>query len=375
MPREDDRLHISGAPAAVAPGEAPFFSLIMPAYGVERYIMDSVADILCQTYCDFELIIVDDASPDRSAAIAEEVAGGDPRVSILHHEHNRGVSEARNTGIRAARGTWLMCPDPDDRYETDMLELVANALAESKCDLLVFAHTQEYFDAGGSYLYSNPMPIRDMRIDGKAEIGRIALELEKETHLGYPWNKAYRRSIIESFGLSFETVPYIEDILFNLDYLKHVEALAALSANPYRYAKRLAANLTNAADARYFDVHRRRIQEVRNMLVSRACFDEDAMAVLGSLYARYIMSALERNCSPAAGLTARERSDWLTALYDDSLFCEIIPHAQSDESRALSTCIWLLQTHNTPALLAAGRAIHIVRERSTTLYTKARSKR
>ena len=208
--------HSAATQGAGSPDRAPFFSLIMPAYGVERYIMDSVADILCQSWADFELIIVDDASPDRSASIAAEVCCSDPRVKILHHETNRGVSEARNTGIREACGTWLLFPDPDDRYDTDMLERVARAIEETDAQLIVFAHSQEYFDADGRFLYSNAMPLDDETVSGREAVGRAALALEKGTHLGYPWNKAYRADIVRECGLAFETVPYIEDILFNI---------------------------------------------------------------------------------------------------------------------------------------------------------------
>ena len=347
----------------------------MPVYGVERYIMDSLADVLCQSFDDFELIIVDDASPDDSAAIAEELASGDPRVRILHHEANRGVSEARNTGIDAARGRWLMFPDPDDRYDVDMLAIVHRALVDADPDLLIFGHTQEYFGPGGSFLYDNPLPLIDAVYTSTQDIGREALHLEQQTHLGYPWNKAYRTSLIKKGNLRFETVPFIEDITFNLDYLRNVKALATISAAPYRYAKRIAANLTNAHDPRYFAAHRRRIDDVRTMLMERDCYDEAAKRILGALFARYILSALERNCATDSEMNLRARRLWIEELYHDPLFCELIPAAEAEESRELALCLSLLKARNTPALLAAGRGIHIIRSTSTSAYTKARSKR
>lgn len=347
----------------------------MPVYGVERYIMDSLADVLCQSFDDFELIIVDDASPDDSAAIAEELASGDSRVRILHHEANRGVSEARNTGIDAAQGCWLMFPDPDDRYDAGMLATVHRALVDANPDLLIFGHTQEYFGPDGSFLYENPLPLVDATYGTMQDIGREALRLEQQTHLGYPWNKAYRTSIVKEGALRFETVPFIEDIAFNLDYLRSVNTLATISAAPYRYAKRVSANLTNAHDPRYFAAHRRRIDDVRAMLVEHDCYDEAAKRILGALFARYILSALERNCATDSEMNLRARRLWIEELYHDPLFCELIPAAEAEESRELALCLSLLKARNTPALLAAGRGIHIIRSASTSAYTKARSKR
>ena len=353
----------------------PYFSLVMPVYGVERFIMDSIADVLCQTYRDFELIIVDDASPDRSVSIAEELVGDDPRVRILHHETNRGVSEARNTGMAAARGRWLMFPDPDDRFDANMLEELHGRLEDSDPDLLIFAHSQEYFGPDGSFLYSNAMPLHDALYTGMQNIGRTALKLEQGTHLGYPWNKVYRMGIVEAAGLSFETVPFIEDIAFNLRYLQHTETMATCSIAPYRYAKRLGGNLTNAHDARYFETHRRRIAEVRSMLDTRGCLDAESKRVLGALYGRYILSALERNCAADSGMNLRDRWNWVEELYRDPLFCELIPAAEAEQSKELALCLSFLKAHNTPALMLASRGIHIVRTASTSAYTKARSKR
>ena len=80
-------------------------SFIMPIYGVEKYLNKCVDSILVQTFEDFELILVDDGSPDRCGEICDEYAKKDARVKVIHKE-NAGVSEARNTGIRAAEGKW-----------------------------------------------------------------------------------------------------------------------------------------------------------------------------------------------------------------------------------------------------------------------------
>ena len=352
-----------------------YFSLVMPVYGVERYIMDSIADLLCQTFGEFELIVVDDASPDRSIEIASDLAGGDERVRIIHHETNLGVSEARNTGIAAARGKWLMFPDPDDRYDERMLEYLHDRLEDSAPDLLIFAHTQEYFGPDGAFLYSNALPLPDSLYVGLQNIGRTALLLERDTHLGYPWNKVYRTDIVKAQELRFETVPFIEDIAFNLRYLEHTNMMMTCSFSPYRYAKRVQSNLTNAHDARYYEAHRRRIAEVRSMLASRACLDDSSKRILGALYARYILSTLERNCASDSKMNIAARWAWIEQLYRDPLFIELIPAAEADQSKELALCLSFLKARNTPALLAIGRGIHIVRTASTSAYTKVRSKR
>ena len=74
----------------------PFFSIVMPSYGVENYIENSVNSVLCQTFKDFEIIIVDDCSPDKTGEIADKLKMTDDRISVIHLEKNGGLSNARN---------------------------------------------------------------------------------------------------------------------------------------------------------------------------------------------------------------------------------------------------------------------------------------
>lgn len=355
---------------------APFFSVVMPTYGVERYIADSIADMLTQTFRDFELIVVDDCTPDRSIDIVWELAADDPRVRIVRHVANKGLSAARNTGIDEARGTWIMFPDPDDRYEQTMLERIHDELVAQDVDLLVFGHVQEYYAADGSFLYSNLIDLQRGTYAAGYALGHAAIELERQTHLGYAWNKAYRLDTVREAGLRFEDdVPLVEDILFNVAYLHHVRAVATMPDVLLRYAKRLGTNLTNDFIPRYHELHRRRIQEIRDFAEQSGALDDWAKATLGALYARFILSAIEQNSSPKSGMDHTARVAWLHELFRDPLFVELVTCAEAQDSASLAACIRLLNSHNVPALLALGRVIHVVRTRNTTLYTKVKSRR
>jgi len=99
----------------------PRVSVVMPIYGVERFVAEAVDSVLAQSYADFEFIIVDDVSPDRSREICEQYT--DERIRIVIHETNRGLAGARNTGIRHARGEYIALLDSDDRWDPDKLML------------------------------------------------------------------------------------------------------------------------------------------------------------------------------------------------------------------------------------------------------------
>lgn len=106
--------------ASESPNKNPLVSVVMPIYGVEKFVAEAVDSVLSQTFTDFEFIIVDDVSPDDSRKICE--AYDDERIRIVIHEKNRGLAGARNTGIRHARGRYIALLDSDDKWTMDKLE-------------------------------------------------------------------------------------------------------------------------------------------------------------------------------------------------------------------------------------------------------------
>ena len=168
----------------------------------------------------------------------------------------------------------------------------------------------------------------------------------------------YQRSYLQEGGFLFaEGLPLIEDIEFNIRVFQDLPALNVAGETLYRYAKREQANLTNKFVPRYYEVHRMRIQLLRNQLESWGLLNDEAKATLGSLYARYILSALERNRQKESGMSTGQQREWLQGVFADPLFEELIPLAQAD-SRALSICLKPLRQRNAAKCLAMGGIIH-----------------
>lgn len=117
---------------------SPLVSVIMPVFNVELYVGQAVRSILAQTWTDFELIAIDDGSTDRSIAILEEACGTDPRVRIFRQE-NRGLSAARNLGLRHASGKFVYLFDSDDVLEPDALRVCMLLAGRNDLDLVAFS--------------------------------------------------------------------------------------------------------------------------------------------------------------------------------------------------------------------------------------------
>ncbi len=113
----------------------PYLSIIVPVYNVEKYICKCLDSILCQTFTDFELILVDDGSNDDSGAICDAYAKKDERIIVIHRS-NGGLSAARNTGIKYANGVFVAFVDSDDYIAPDMYEKCINVSKQTGADMV-----------------------------------------------------------------------------------------------------------------------------------------------------------------------------------------------------------------------------------------------
>ena len=128
-------------------------SIIVPIYNIEGYIRECIDSILAQTYPDFELILVDDGSPDNSGRICDEYAEKDVRIKVIHKE-NGGLTSARNAGLSVAKGGWIMHVDGDDWIEPDMIESLIEAAKAAEADLVFGDFIKYGANAGNKQLPS-----------------------------------------------------------------------------------------------------------------------------------------------------------------------------------------------------------------------------
>ena len=116
-----------------------FFSVIVPIYNIEKYIRRCIDSVLSQTFADFELILVDDGSPDKCPKICDEYAEKDSRIKVIHKE-NGGLVSARQAGISKARGNYIFNLDGDDAITPDALMSAYQIILETKADLVSFSY-------------------------------------------------------------------------------------------------------------------------------------------------------------------------------------------------------------------------------------------
>lgn len=162
-------------------------SIIVPVYKVEPYLHQCVDSILAQTYRDIEVLLIDDGSPDRCGEICDEYAEKDSRVRVFHTE-NRGLSVARNLGLREAKGEYIGFVDSDDWIEPDMYEVLLRRMQETGADIGVCGYWEENDST------STPSRISDAIFEGTDSL-KALLDRKISNHA---WNKLYRRTVFES---------------------------------------------------------------------------------------------------------------------------------------------------------------------------------
>ena len=188
------------------------FSIIIPVYNVEQYLDQCVGSVVSQSYRNFEVILVDDGSLDGSGALCDAWAARDARIRVIHQE-NQGLSGARNTGIRAAIGDYLMFLDSDDWWSNDsVLETVACRLEKTGADVLSFSYQKVYGSRQEGSYYGT---LADAPAELPAEES-LAYMMEQGVWITGACNKAVRRTTVVDNGLYFRLKITSEDIDWTL---------------------------------------------------------------------------------------------------------------------------------------------------------------
>ncbi|MBQ8382355.1 MAG: glycosyltransferase family 2 protein [Clostridia bacterium] len=212
-------------------------SIVVPVYRVEDYIVRCLDSLMAQTYADFEAILVDDGSPDRSGEICDAYAAQDGRFRVIHRE-NGGLSAARNTGLAAVRGEFVLFLDSDDWLHPRTLELLLSAVTEQNADMAM-----GNFQTVGAWCE----PLTVVAPSVLAMSGRDALLRLYEqggARFVVAWGKLWRRKRLA--GLHFPEGRIHEDEATTYRLLYPLERMALVEAPLYFYYQNLDS-ITRAA--------------------------------------------------------------------------------------------------------------------------------
>lgn len=221
------------------------FSIIIPVYNVEKYIRKCMQTVMEQTFRDYEVIVVDDETPDNSMAIVEEFARQYPGMIKIIHQKNTRQGGARNRGVREARGEYILFVDSDDYVSLRLLETVDQHLRREPCDILGFQYQK--VTETGQFLQREGLT----SMEPGRYVPRKHLEILNLTVA--PWQKVYRREFYEKSGFSFPEKVLYEDMMVKV-LLAQAESVVLVEDCLYYYVQSGSSSIRQKVSPKMLDI-------------------------------------------------------------------------------------------------------------------------
>ena len=232
-------------------------SVIIPVYNVEKYLPQCLDSVIGQTYKNLEIICINDGSPDNSSAILEHYAEKDRRIRIINQE-NKGLSGARNTGIGAATGDYIVFLDSDDWMDTETVETAIKYVRNA--DTVMWGYVREFpgkssekkiFDGDVSF---DENETRNLHRRLAGLMGEELRNPENTDALVTAWGKLYTASVIKENNLQFVDTKIIgtEDLLFNMHYFCFAKKCFFIDKPFNHYRKDNETSLTRSYKSKLF---------------------------------------------------------------------------------------------------------------------------
>lgn len=329
----------------------PLISFVIPVYKVERYLGQCVESILCQTYSNIEVILVDDGSPDGCPQICDEYANNDTRIKVIHKQ-NGGLSDARNMGLQHVSGDFVIFVDSDDFWSTkeDLSEIVS-LLVEQDLDFLGFNFSYYYSENNSEKYKSYPKSL-SMPLDGEhaliQSVGNGDLPMSA-------WNKVINVDFLRQNGLFFRKGILAEDIPWFINVLEKTKKCIFVNKYIYNYRQNVATSITASGGQRSFDNLFEIVKTEIDLLPSRSFSKNAKNHLLSFLAYEYCILLLK-----AESFKGKRRTESLRQLKE---YKWLLDYPQNPKVKMASRCFHILGYSLTSKLLFIYRKFQNLRKR------------
>ncbi|MDP9821757.1 hypothetical protein J2S59_001566 [Nocardioides massiliensis] len=220
-------------------------AVIVTAHNRADQLEAALSSATAQTYPHLDIVVVDDASTDRTPEVCRRYAAIDSRVRVLRMERNGGVARARNAGLDAVRSDYVAFLDGDDYADPPWIEEMLTAALATDAPLVATGHVVDMHAGGDAAVKSESRPVDELTLMPGGPVPAVHPQ-PFVWAMGYCWNKLYLRSFLEQHRLRFDPAwPLFEDMMFNLDLMAVAPRVALIPAAHYHYVQHSADRLTN----------------------------------------------------------------------------------------------------------------------------------
>ncbi|WP_066890482.1 glycosyltransferase family 2 protein [Clostridium nigeriense] len=310
-------------------------SLILPIYNVEKYLRECLDSIMNQSYKNYELIIVDDGSRDRSLEIVNEYRNKFKHIKILSQK-NKGVSEARNLALKYAIGKYILFVDSDDFLRADMLEKLISIAIKAKCDVVI-SNYYLYYDKNNYIKFLKNMP--SFTIYDNYRVVDMMLKYKIQGQL---WNKLFKFSLLKENNFQFEKDRYIQDIFPVFKAISNANKISYLDEPLYFYRQREGSTVNKKNKKLTVDYYHamtsvKKYIEENNIEINENSFKTFKAHILSYFIYHYTNESLNNNYN------SFKKSDYykLNISFKDFLFLKDLSH--KDKLRII---LWKLRIFN-----------------------------
>lgn len=351
----------------------PKVSVIIPAYNVDRFIGRAIESLQNQTMRNFELIIVDDGSTDRTGQVADRMAERDIRIDVIHTK-NQGAAAARNVALDRARGEFVHFVDGDDWVEPTMLADLVEIAEADDLDLVIAGfYIETYYgnaDQHTTELKSQPT----CRYASRQEFRSAAWRLFDTNLLYTPWNKLFRRSYLERIHARFKPT-FWDDFPFVLDVIRDIERVAVTERAYYHFIRLRAESET----ARWRpNMYEKREEEHGWMLGLYEHWglagDPASMEMVQRRYVERLVGCIENVCNPSCELTDAEKRAHVEKMIGSERAQLAVSIAQP-RSGMMKLMLVPIRRKDAGMALAEGRFISFVKRHNTKLFATLKANR
>lgn len=341
-------------------------SVIMPVYKVEEYVGKAIESIQSQTLTEWEFLIVDDGTPDRSGEICDAYAAKDDRIHVIHKE-NGGAPSARNTAIDIAKGEYLYFLDSDDWAEPTMLEDMYNLAKRDNAQLVVAGfYIDTYYDK--EHYVTDDYVVDDAVYANKEEFRKNAYKLFDKNLLYTPWNKLFEAKYIMDNNLRFPTT-FWDDFPFNVSVVRNIERVTVTSKQYYHFLRARAESETTAYRPGMYEKREEEHGWLVDLYKEWNVHNAESREMISRRYIERFIGCVENLTNPNSKMTYREQRKEVKKMLHKKRVSQALALAKP---RSLYMKILLIPVRmkNVTLTLLEAQVITLVKTKNTKLFTK-----